>query len=71
MTPATPVCDLVNGVKTIYATANADSMMPGSAWSTWIVTFLMDITNPSDLLGVNPSIMTRIYNPNNMELYAY
>jgi len=58
-------------VKTIKVTAAADDMRPvDGAWSTWVVSFTMTVTNPSDLIQYNPGLVTRIYNPLNGQLYA-
>jgi hypothetical protein len=59
-------------VKTIKVTAEADDMRPvDGAWSTWVVSFTMEVTNPSDLIEWSPDLVTRIYNPLNNQLYAY
>jgi len=57
--------------KTISVTAAADDMRPtAGAWSTWIVSFTMDVTNPADLIDTNPTINTIIINPNTNYIYA-
>jgi hypothetical protein len=51
-------------VKTIKVTAAADDMRPASGdWSTWKVSFTLEVTNPTDLIGFSPTLNTRIYNP--------
>jgi len=52
-------------LKTIKVTAAADSMAPGANWATWDVSFTMEVTNPTDLADTNPTLNTKIYNPNN------
>jgi len=58
-------------VKTIKATAAADDMRPvAGAWSTWIVSFTLEVTNPTDLVNVSPVLSTRIINPLTNYIYA-
>jgi len=57
-------------VKTIKVTAAADDMKPGANWATWKVSFTLEVTNPTDLVDTNPTLNTRIYNPNNNMVYA-
>jgi hypothetical protein len=70
MTPSTPVCSYANGLKTIKATNDADTISPGVNWSTWIISFTMDITNPTDIINFDPTLTTKMYNPNNNFIYA-
>lgn len=70
MSSATPACTYVNGLKTVSATVAADSINPGEAWSTFIISFEMSITNSANILDHSPLLMTRIYNPNNLYVYA-
>lgn len=76
MSVAKPECTYAanaagNFVKTIKVTAAADDMRPASGdWSTWKVSFTMEVTNPTDLIGYNPTLDTRIYNPQNNIVYA-
>jgi len=58
-------------VKTIKVTAAADDMRPEAGdWSTWKVSFTLEVTNPADLVDTDPTLNTRIYNPLNNHLYA-
>jgi len=58
-------------LKTIKATAAADDMRPvAGAWGTWIVSFTLEVTNPTDLIDTSPTLNTKIYNPLNGKLYA-
>jgi len=52
-------------LKTIKVTADADSMRPGANWATWVVSFTMEVTNPTDVMDTNPTLNTKIYNPAN------
>jgi hypothetical protein len=56
-------------VKTIKVTAAADDMRP-ALWSANPVSFTMEVTNPDDLIGTNPTLVTRIVNPLNGQMYA-
>jgi len=59
-------------LKTIKVTAAADDMRPGSVanWGTWVVSFTLEVTNPSDLIDVSNDIITKIYNPTTNYIYA-
>jgi hypothetical protein len=75
MSVAKPECTYAAGsdgtfLKTIKVTADADSMAPGANWATWVVSFTMEVTNPSDVMDTNPTLNTKIYNPNNNHIYA-
>jgi len=52
-------------LKTIKVTAAADSMAPGANWATWKMSFTLEVTNPTDLIATNPTLITRIVNPEN------
>lgn len=58
-------------LKTIVVTAAADDMRPvAGAWSTWVVSFTMKVTNPADLIGTAPTLNTKIYHPTTNFIYA-
>jgi hypothetical protein len=59
-------------LKTIQVTAAADDIRPGSValWGTWVVSFTLEVTNPSDLIDVSKDIITKIYNPTTNYIYA-
>jgi hypothetical protein len=77
MSTVKPVCTYAANsaglfLKTIQVTAAADDMRPGSIanWGTWVVSFTLKVTNPSDLIDTNPTLNTIIYNPTTNYIYA-
>lgn len=77
MSTAKPACTYAADsaglfLKTIQVTAAADDINPGSIalWGTWVVSFTLEVTNPSDLIDVSKDIITKIYNPTTNYIYA-
>jgi len=75
MSVAKPTCSYAANaaglfLKTVVVTADADSMAPGANWATWVVSFTLDVTNPTNLIDTSPTLNTKIYNPTTNYIYA-
>lgn len=46
-----PTCTVKGTTLTIAVTDGNDGINPGKKWSTFLMKFLIDVTNPTDYLG--------------------
>lgn len=74
MSTVAPTCTTTSSttdgnVLTIAVTDENDSMMP-STWTDWTVIFTVSVTNPSNYLGVSPSVTAMIVNAYNGNVVA-
>jgi hypothetical protein len=78
MKNTTPTCTLatsttLGNIRPIAVTDAADSMMPtptSATWTNWKVSFEIAVTNPSNYLGVNPSVSASVVNAVTGSVYA-
>jgi len=53
MKNTSPTCTATGTSLTIAVTDGSDGINPGSDWSTFLMKFLISVTNPTDYLGAD------------------